>query len=149
MKKYVIFSVLIFSALKGLGQQFTHGQHHRIDTLNIAEIGRDGKKQQLVKSHLLKEGYNYLAIDTLRLLYIEVEKKQIKSFVLTKKDGTLLEKITITNSGPFRFSCGWLGCICSGTGDCNDLLSTGLCGATICVDDFRGSGTPLCICLRS
>lgn len=149
MKRYVLFSILFFSALTVLGQRFEPAQQYKIDTLQITESGREGKKQQSVNSHLLKDGYNYIAVDTDRLLYIEVEKKQIKSFVLTKKDGTMLEKIAITNSGPFRFSCGWLGCICSGTADCNDLNSTGLCGATICVDNFRGSGQPLCICLRT
>lgn len=149
MKANLFLLFLLLTCLSGYSQLFKPAKKYSIDTLQILETYREGKIKKSFKSDLLREGYNFLAVEDDRILYIEVKKNKIESFVLTKNDGTVLEKMKINSSGPFRFSCGWLGCICTGTADCNDLESTGLCGATICVDNLRGTGQRLCICLRA
>lgn len=44
------------------------------------------------------------------------------------------------------FSCGALGCVCTGDADCNDMFSTNVCGPNaVCFES--GSGV-VCVCLR-
>lgn len=148
MKPYVFVIPLLLSALNVFSQKFQPAKKYKIDTIQIAESNLDGKILKSVKSNLLKEGYNYLQLGNDRVLYIERRGKKINSFVLTKYDGTILEKIAVS-SGRFSFECGRIACGCLGTADCDDLLSTGLCGATICVDNALGSGKKVCICIRN
>jgi hypothetical protein len=46
----------------------------------------------------------------------------------------------------FGFQCGGPFCACSGDADCNDLFTTGLCGASVCFVD--NTGGVVCICVR-
>jgi hypothetical protein len=44
------------------------------------------------------------------------------------------------------FSCGGLGCVCSGDVDCNDMFSTNVCGPNATC--FESGGQVICVCLR-
>lgn len=148
MKPYVFVMLLVLSAFTVYSQKFQPAKKYKIDITQIAESRPGGKIVRSFKNNVLKEGYNYLQVGNDSLLYIERRKAKIKSFVLTKSDGTILEKIAVS-SGRFSFECGRIACGCVGTTDCDDLLSTGLCGATICVDNALGSGKKVCICIRN
>jgi hypothetical protein len=44
------------------------------------------------------------------------------------------------------FTCGGLGCICSGDADCNDMFSTNACGPN--AGCFESAGQVICVCSR-
>jgi hypothetical protein len=57
-----------------------------------------------------------------------------------------LRSASASRSRGLGFECGGLICACSGDDDCNDLFTSGLCGAAVCFPDKRGG--VVCVCLR-
>jgi hypothetical protein len=71
-----------------------------------------------------------------------------EGFVLTERHIQAIgAALAIGSAGRLGFTCGPLGCVCSGDSDCNDMFSSGICGDAICFED--GSGGVVCICLRN
>ncbi len=86
-----------------------------------------------VSEQNLKSGINYLVLKNGDKFYVEVVKGKIKSFTISKADGTLIGVVK-PGDKVLQFNCTGNVCTCNGDEDCNKMFSTNVCGpVAVCV----------------
>lgn len=94
---------------------------------------KETKTTYLVSPQNLKPGMNYLTLKNGDKFYVEIVKGKVKSFTISKSDGTLIGVVK-PGDKVLEFSCNGNICTCNGDADCNRMFSTNSCGpVAVCV----------------
>lgn len=134
MKKIIASMLLVCIYNYGSGQTKVNFPGAKVIEENTITIQtKETKTIYKVSIQNLKSGVNYLTLKNGDKIYVEVVKRKVKTFTISKADGTLIGVVKPGN-GVLEFNCSENVCSCIGDADCNRMFSTNVCGpVAVCV----------------